>query len=121
MKRILIVDDHSIIRKTIQDILKDESYEIEEASNGLEALQLQKKKPFNLIITDIIMPKMEGIELIIKLKRDFPDVKIIAISGGKPYYLYIAKKLGTNHVFTIPFDQKELLETVKKLTHISTQ
>jgi YesN/AraC family two-component response regulator len=61
------------------------------------------------------MPKMEGLELIMNIRRDFPNVKIIAISGGKPYYLYMAKKLGIEGVFTKPLNYQLFLNTVKKV------
>ncbi len=115
MKKILIIDDNVMVRKIIRSIFRNEGYEIQEAENGIEGLEMVREEPYNLIITDILMPKMEGIELIIHLKRDFPNIKIIAISGGKPYYLYMAKKLGIEGVFTKPVDPNELLKAVKSL------
>lgn len=115
MKRILIVDDNLMVRKLIKNIFRDEAYDIEEAENGLEGLEIAKRSAIDLVITDIIMPKMEGIELIMHLKRDFPDIKIIAISGGKPYYLYMAKKLGIEKIFTKPLNLHEFLNAVKML------
>jgi YesN/AraC family two-component response regulator len=115
MKKILIIDDNVMVRKIVRNIFRNEGYEIEEAENGIEGLDMVKQEPFHLIITDILMPKMEGLELIIHLKRDFPKIKVIAISGGKPYYLYMAKKLGIEGVFTKPVDPQELLKAVKRL------
>ena len=94
MKRILVVDDNLMMRKLIRNIFSNEEYEIVEAENGVVGLEIARKNDIDLVVTDIIMPVMEGLELIMHLKRDFPDIKIIAISGGKPYYLYMAKKLG---------------------------
>ncbi len=120
MKKILIIDDNVMVRKIIRNIFRNEGYEIEEAENGIEGLDMVKQEPFHLIITDILMPKMEGLELIIHLKRDFPKIKVIAISGGKPYYLYMAKKLGIEGVFTKPVDPQELLKAVKRLIQFPT-
>ncbi len=120
MKKILIIDDNVMVRKIIRNIFRNEGYEIEEAENGIEGLDMVKQEPFHLIITDILMPKMEGLELIIHLKRDFPKIKVIAISGGKPYYLYMAKKLGIESVFTKPVDPQELLKAVKRLIQFPT-
>jgi len=120
MKKILIIDDNVMVRKLIRNIFRNEGYDIEEAENGIEGLEMVKQEPFHLIITDILMPKMEGLELIIHLKRDFPKIKIIAISGGKPYYLYMAKKLGIEGVFTKPVDPNELLKAVKRIIQFST-
>ena len=115
MKRILIVDDNIMMRKLIRNIFSDHDYDFEEAENGLEGLEIARKFDIDLVITDIIMPKMEGIELIMHLKRDFPNIKIVAISGGKPYYLYMAKKLGIEKIFTKPLNIQEFLIAVKKL------
>ncbi|MFO7657767.1 MAG: response regulator [Bacteroidales bacterium] len=115
MKRILIVDDNLMMRKLIRNIFIDHQFEIEEAEDGIKGLEIVRKTGIDLVITDIIMPKMEGIELIMHLKRDFPEIKIIAISGGKPYYLYMAKKLGIEKIFTKPLNIQEFLTAVKKL------
>ncbi|MBN2612862.1 MAG: response regulator [Bacteroidales bacterium] len=115
MKRILIVDDNLMMRKLIRNIFADHDFEIEEAEDGLEGLEIVRKIDIDLVITDIIMPKMEGLELIMNIKRDFPNIKIIAISGGKPYYLYMAKKLGIEKIFTKPLNIQDFLTAVKKL------
>jgi YesN/AraC family two-component response regulator len=81
----------------------------------MEGLDFVKQNPVDLIITDIVMPKMEGIELIMNLRRDFPKIKIIAISGGKPYYLYMAKKLGIDGIFTKPLNHQAFLQAVKRV------
>ena len=115
MKRILIVDDNLMMRKLVRNIFTNEQYEIVEAENGIEGLEIARRQDIDLVITDIIMPVMEGLELIMHLKRDFPDIKIIAISGGKPYYLYMAKKLGIEGIFTKPLNLQQFLGAVKKL------
>jgi len=82
-------------------------------------LALYREDLPDLVITDIIMPKKEGIEMIMELKKEFPDVKIIAISGGgrnvPETYLPIAKKLGSERTFSKPIDWPELIKTVRKL------
>ena len=115
MKRILVVDDNLMMRKLIRNIFSNEEYEIVEAENGVVGLEIARKNDIDLVVTDIIMPVMEGLELIMHLKRDFPDIKIIAISGGKPYYLYMAKKLGIEGIFTKPLNLHQFLSAVKKL------
>ena len=93
---------------SFQQILRD-------GANGVDGLEIARKNDIDLVVTDIIMPVMEGLELIMHLKRDFPDIKIIAISGGKPYYLYMAKKLGIEGIFTKPLNLHQFLSAVKKL------
>ena len=80
-----------------------------------------KQMKADLIITDLIMPEKEGIETITELRRDFPDVKIIAISGGgriaPEVYLRMARSLGALRTFAKPIERKEIIETVQELLH----
>jgi YesN/AraC family two-component response regulator len=115
MKNILVVDDNQMMRKLIKNLFREEEFEVLEATNGIEGLDFVKQNQVDLIITDIIMPKMEGLELIMNLRRDFPTIKIIAISGGKPYYLYMAKKLGIEGIFTKPLNHQAFLQAVKRV------
>ncbi len=118
-KRILVVDDEEPIRTMLRKILEDSGYEVSEAPDGKVALWIYKVKHSDLIITDLIMPEKEGIETISELKRDYPEVKIIAISGGgrggKGQYLDMAKKFGADNTLAKPFEKEELLKTVKDL------
>ena len=120
MKRILVIDDDAQLRKMLRQMLERQGYGVIEAGDGKEGMALYRQAPTELIITDIIMPEKEGVETIIELRRDFPDVKIIAISGGsrslnKEYYLELAKRLGAAYTFTKPFARKELLEAIEDL------
>ena len=116
MARILVVDDEELARFTIRDILETAGHEVAEAANGKEAIESQTAGPFDLIITDIIMPEKEGVETIIELKRDYPDLKIIAISGGGRTknldFLQLADEFGADKILAKPFSEDELLERV---------
>ena len=118
MAGILIIDDDSQILKMLRQILEREGYDVIEASNGKQGLKLYRQNPADLVITDIIMPEKDGIETIIKLKRDDPDVKLIAISGGgridPVLYLDMAKKLGTLRTFAKPIERKQLITAVRE-------
>lgn len=118
-KKVLVVDDNDMIREVMVDLLSDEGYTMLEAENGLLALNVIEKEHIDLIITDIFMPDEDGIGTIFKLKKNFPDIKIIAISGGgqiKPdSYLEMAEMLGAIKTFTKPFDTEELLQYVNSL------
>ena len=118
MKRILVVDDNQMMRKLIINLFNDQNFEFYEAEEGREGLEKMKHTAMDLIITDIIMPGMEGIEMIIQAKKNFPATKIIAISGGKPYYLYMAKKLGIEGVFTKPLDHHGFFSKVNTLLQV---
>ena len=117
MKTILVVDDDENIRNLIRDALENHEYHIYEACDGDDACNIIKSNQFDLIITDIVMPNKNGIELImdmIKLKLDTP---IIAISGGGGItgrfdYLPIAKLIGAVYIIEKPFDISFFRKTI---------
>ncbi|MCL2458511.1 MAG: response regulator [Desulfobulbus sp.] len=117
--RILVIDDDEQMRTLLRQVMEWAGYEVIEAGNGREGIQKYRKQPADLVITDLIMPEKEGLETINLLKKEYPDLKIIAISGGgrigPEAYLPAAKGLGADRVFSKPFDVRELAETVKEL------
>ncbi|MGD2125383.1 MAG: response regulator [Desulfobacteraceae bacterium] len=119
MARILVIEDEEEIRSMLGQVLEDAGYEVEEAPNGMEGIRLCREKPVDLLITDMIMPKKEGMETILDIKAEFPDVKIIAISGGGKIgpqpYLQIAQGFGAIRVFSKPFRIEELLAAIRRL------
>ncbi len=119
MKRILVIDDDIQVRQMLKQMLEREGYEIVDAADGAKGIRLYRDEPTDLVITDIIMPEKEGLETIMELKRDFPDIKIIAVSGGGRVdagnYLEIARRWGVDRTFTKPFDRTELLEAIQQL------
>jgi CheY-like chemotaxis protein len=116
MACILIVDDEDLVRRVVRQILEHAGHQIFEATNGYEALDVFGKIKPDLVITDIIMPRKEGVETIAELIQQNPRLKIIAMSGGGRTrdlnYLEIAKKLGADTVLAKPFRPHELLEAV---------
>jgi CheY-like chemotaxis protein len=119
MKKILIVDDEANIRLLISKALEDAKYEVQAASDGVDAMRKFQGFQPDLVVTDIIMPNKEGVQLITELKSIAPDLKIIAISGGgligPTAYLELAKQLGADEVITKPFKMQELVETIYRL------
>jgi YesN/AraC family two-component response regulator len=120
MPRILIVDDDKLIRELLQQILEREGYETNTAINGNDAItKFNEYKP-HLVVTDIIMPEKEGLELIqIFIKKD-PFIKIMAISGGAYYndirdVLKMAEILGAHATLSKPLTKSEFINEVKKL------
>jgi CheY-like chemotaxis protein len=115
---ILLIDDEQPFRSVLKQVLQNAGYEVVEAANGAEGIRSFLEKPADMIITDIIMPEKEGIETIIELKQAYPDVKLIAMSGGGWYGTDIdfdmAKKLGA-HTLNKPFALQELLDVVGEL------
>lgn len=119
MALILIIDDDTEIREVLRQILERAGYEVMEASDGREGLNLYRERQADLIITDIVMPRKDGLETITDLRIEFPGSKIIAISGGgrldpKPY-LELAEGFGADRLLTKPFGHEELLEAVQDL------
>ncbi|MDH4207131.1 MAG: response regulator [Desulfobacteraceae bacterium] len=119
MARILIIDDEAMILDLLVKILEREGYETVTASGGKDGIKIHRENPADLIITDLIMAEKDGLETIMELRRDFQDVKIIAMSGGgkidSKTYLQIAKTMGAIEIITKPFDLRELLRTVQEL------
>jgi len=117
MALILIIDDEPQIRSMLKLMLERDGYDVAEAPDGIEGIRIYRQNPADLIITDLIMPNKDGIGVIIDLKKEFPNVKIIAMSGGglnKPEgYLKGAKKLGAACTLTKPIDRGEMLRAIK--------
>ena len=116
MAQVLVIDDEEPVRFMLQVALQKAGHVVEVADTGRKALlQVSKSLP-DLVITDIIMPDMEGIETIIQLKKNCPDMPIIAISGGGRMenrdYLDLAKQCGAIQTFEKPFNTKALIEAV---------
>jgi CheY-like chemotaxis protein len=119
MAKILVIDDEPSILLMIKKMLEKEGHEVDIALNGRDGLDLFEKKMADLLITDIIMPQKEGLEIIMELKKKYPELRIIAISGGGRIgpegYLPIAKHLGADMVFQKPLVQKEFVQAVSEL------
>ncbi|MFC1834955.1 response regulator [Thermodesulfobacteriota bacterium] len=117
--RILVIDDDEAMRFMLREMLGRAGYEVVEAPNGSVGTKLFRESPTDLIITDMVMPEKDGMETIMELRTEFPDVKIIALSGGAkigPYsYLMTAKRFGAEKTFTKPVKRVELLDAVREL------
>lgn len=119
MSRILVIEDDDAVRAMLKNTLEREGYDVKVATNGGEGQSIFRQYPAELIITDILMPEKEGIETIMELRRDFPDVKIMAISGGgmiaSEEYLKIAKSAGALRTLPKPFRRDDLLKNIREL------
>jgi CheY-like chemotaxis protein len=129
MSRILVIDDEPSVRRALRRILEKAGHEIEEAADGAAGIVACAASVPDLIITDIIMPKMNGIDAITSIRQAHPGVRILAISGGgnfepqayKPEaittsaYLAAAERSGADAVMTKPFDRAQLMEKIDAL------
>ncbi len=119
MAKVLVVDDDNQILRLISDLMEREGYGVSQASDGELAFKLFEENPCDIVITDLIMPNKEGIELIQELRAIHPDVKIIAYSGGGQLrpdsYLDFAKGVGADRVFSKPIAIEKLKLAVAEL------
>lgn len=122
MGRIAIVEDDDNIRTLIQDVLRMEGHTVVSASNGRAGLKLLEQHAADLVISDIFMPEQDGFELIMQMRRNFPGVKIIAMSGDQlgPQFgsLRIAQQLGAHEILHKPFRPAQLIEVVQRLLEL---
>jgi CheY-like chemotaxis protein len=116
MARILVVDDDRDVRKALVRILAREGHEVGEAEDGGAALVAYRAQRADLIITDMYMPTSDGVEVIAHLLDEFPDARLIVMSGGgqieKEDVLDLARRLGARRTLAKPIDRKDLLEAV---------
>ena len=115
MATILIIDDEEIIRVLLRSALEAEGYEVTEAANGREGLELYRQRPTDLVITDIVMPELNGLDMLLELTHEFLHAKVIAISGAgeEKNVLDVAKLLGARQTFQKPFSIPHLLDAVR--------
>ena len=118
MKRVLLVDDHEDTLLVLRSLFSD-AYDVVMCKNGRAAVDLLSKSHFDLVLTDIVMPEIEGIELILYSKKTFPNMKIIAVTGqmnvGGQDYLEAATAFGVDACFRKPFSLVDLLAKVNNL------
>ena len=119
MNRVLLVDDNLDMRHMLKEALEIEGYVVQEAANGREALELQRRRPFRVLITDIFMPDADGFETIDSFRKEFPAIKIVVISGdarvAKRDYLEAAKLIGADATLLKPFEPNALIEALRSL------
>lgn len=120
-RRILFIDDDPCVLQGLRRALRlmHQEWDIAFAENGRQALELLADIPFDVIVTDVLMPEKDGLETIIALRQAFPTIKIIAMSGGgrkgNLCFLDIAKTLGASHTLHKPFGPQELLAVLREV------
>lgn len=119
MTRILVIDDDEAFRPMVKQMLEQAGYEVLEAANGKQGVEVFRAEVPDLVITDIIMPEQEGIETIMGLIKENPNAPVIAMSGGGRFtgidVLGSARKFGAKQVLSKPFKRAELLEAVEEV------
>ncbi|MDB6099701.1 MAG: two-component system, cell cycle response regulator CpdR [Gammaproteobacteria bacterium] len=129
MHQVLVIDDDLDVRDAIRRVLERAGYGVTTSADAVEAVNQLNRQPVHVVITDIIMPKVNGVEAIRTILKDFPEVRIIAISGGgnfgvdsyKPNaitttaYLAAAERAGAHYVLSKPFESAELVRAVEQV------
>jgi len=115
MATILIIDDEEPIRALLRTTLEAAGHEVVEAANGRQGLELYRHRQTDLVITDIVMPELNGLDMLLELTREFLHAKVIAISGAgeEKNVLDVAKLLGARRTFQKPFSMPQLLDAVR--------
>lgn len=130
MTRVIIIDDEEDIRVVLKETFVREGFDVAVASDGTEGLNLIRETGADVVITDIIMPGRDGVETAYDIRMEFPNTKIIVMSGGgntapmdyqpnaisTSSYLASAESLGADLTMTKPFDRQELIKAVRELT-----
>jgi DNA-binding NtrC family response regulator len=116
---ILIIDDDAAVSRTLSLILTRAGYQVSTVTSGRKGLEMLTNGGFGLVLTDIIMPELDGIEAIRRIRADHPGLRIIAMSGGgqidKADFLHMAEALGADRVVEKPVRSERLLELVKSV------
>ncbi len=117
--RVLVVDDDAELRSTTQHLLESEGFAVSVAANGSEALDLLRRRPADIVLTDVFMPEKDGIETIAELHREFPQAKVIVMSGSEaPRFrnvMVAARELGATRSLPKPLDAGQLIATIREL------
>jgi CheY-like chemotaxis protein len=117
--RVLVIEDDDTVRRLLKSALSRAKYQVFEAQDGVSGLQLCDAEAVDLVVTDIMMPLMSGLEVIARLRSDYPQIRIIAISGGLILggvdLLSEAKRLGADYCISKPFDLSRVVWLVGEL------
>lgn len=119
MYKILVVDDEDDIREAFCKYLSRNGFDAKEAADGNKAWKILQAESIDLVVTDIIMPDKEGVELILETRAKYPKIKIIAMSGGGKNIdaqdaLSFVENLGISSTFQKPFNRSDMLEAIQK-------
>ena len=118
MPHVLVIDDEELVRELLRRALELDGYEVRTAEDGEQGLRLLREQAVDLVVIDMVMPNKEGLETIIELHHNSPEVKIIGISGageGTGSYLHMAERLGASRTFSKPLNLPQFLAAVREL------
>ena len=112
--RVLVIEDNAELREYLRLALELQDYQVLTAEHGRAALAYLDGHRVDAVITDLFMPEMDGIETVAALRKQFPDIRVVAMSGRPGVdYLAVARELGVKHTLRKPFEITELLAALK--------
>lgn len=118
MPKILIADDEEPIRRVLRIMCKGQGHQVDTAENGMEAMEMFKQHPYDLLITDLKMMPVSGVELVKFVRSAYPQTKIIILTAWSITASEIqAHKLGIEHYFAKPFNRAQILQAINELLH----
>ena len=115
MARLLLVEDDDLVRAVLAEALVAAGHTVQEATDGLHAMEVFRAEPADIVILDLLMPGQEGIETMLMLRREQPELPVVAMSGNPTHsklYLEMAAKLGANRVLAKPFSPSALVHVI---------
>jgi len=115
-KKVLVIDDEAIVRISCKRVLEPEGYEVDVTATGQDALKMLHEKEVDVVITDLLMPDMDGLEVLKKIKQHWPHIPVIIITGyGTASTAAQAVALGAFEVIEKPFSPDAILNVVKRV------
>ena len=116
-KRVLVIDDEEPIRNYLRDILEKAGYSVMDCGDGDKGIEMYLDDDFDIVLTDIAMPKKDGVEVLIEMKKVSPSTRIIAMSGVVDCYklLEVANIFKADATIKKPFEKEEVLSAIKKV------
>ncbi|MFO0876522.1 MAG: response regulator [Gemmataceae bacterium] len=124
MLRILVIDDEPINRTMLTRLLTDQGHEVVSEPSGRAALEILRREPVDLVITDILMPEVDGLEIVRTLRKEQPHLAVIAISAGSNWLLAdnvlnLARLLGAHAQLSKPFNDRQLHDAITRALALS--
>ena len=122
MKKILVIDDEAIVRTSCERTLAPEGYEVKSADSGKQGIEFLEKEPFSLVLLDLKMPDIDGIEVLNKIKVAWPETKVVMITGYSTVDTAVqALRLGAYNFIEKPFTPDTLISAVEEVFEKSNQ
>jgi len=121
MKKVLFIDDDDYLRDAYSEILRLSGYDVTALNDGTKAVEYINESPFDIVITDIVMPGKEGLATIMDIRAVSSNIPILAISGGgrvsPQSHLFLAKRMGATDILEKPFDGSTIIKKIESLLH----